>query len=191
MSDIAIAQVVIMALIGLSLISLFIAFLRREPDNVKRALVIAVILGALLILLQKSDIESLSFKGIKDRFFPAKLGPLKYTKDEGTSGYARYTRFLFAENEGPKINLTMSPDGKYFHLEDITGLNRILERLGLRKIWRGVPELASLTGLRSDINCYRWDDYPLGVLVIERSLCRDPDRLEAYNCISRITITVY
>jgi len=49
-------------------------------------------------------------------------------------------------------------------------------------------ELASITGSASDLDTYRWDDYPLGTLVIDREICQDRDQFESYQCIANIVI---
>jgi hypothetical protein len=83
----------------------------------------------------------------------------------------------------------MDPKQNYFHIKNVDSVNRVLEYLGLPKVKKAVPELASITGSRNDLYLYRWEDYPLGILTITRDICQDRDRLESYQCIVAVTIS--
>ena len=110
-----------------------------------------------------------------------------YHKEEGVARQRRYTRYYF-EVPGPSLSLKLDPKTQYFHIKNVYSVNRILEYIGLPKVKTAVQELASLTGSRNDINLYRWDDYPLGILTIERGICQDRDRLDSYPCIVTIML---
>ena len=88
----------------------------------------------------------------------------------------------------PKLNLTLDKEGRYLHLKNVSSLNAVLKALDLPKVHQGMPELVFITGSRSDIRKYRWEDYPLGVLIIERDICQDRKKFQSYNCLSALTI---
>jgi hypothetical protein len=68
-------------------------------------------------------------------------------------------------------------------------LNKVLKFLNIPQVDKGVPELASITGSQDDVAHFRWDNYPLGVMVIEKTLCQNTSSLETYQAILRITIS--
>jgi hypothetical protein len=82
----------------------------------------------------------------------------------------------------------MDKDGKYFHITNIAPINEILRRMGLPLVKKGAQELISITGSSSHKNLYHWEDYPKGILIIERTVCRNKQTLETFNCIASITI---
>ena len=67
-------------------------------------------------------------------------------------------------------------------------MNKVLTMLGLPPVKAGAKELSSITGRATDVNHYRWDDYPLGTLTLERGLCQNKDSLERYHCIVFISV---
>jgi hypothetical protein len=183
---------IVLVLIGLSVIWFIRVIVKRETENLLRSALLFILLLAAFIYLQRTKAEVVTWAGIKqevkDTFFPEKPPQYVYYKDEGIEGNRRYIRFFF-ESPGPKLSLVMDSNQKYFHIKDIHSVNRILEYLGLEKVKAPVPELASITGSRNDLNLYRWDDYPAGTLVIERGICQDRDQLESYQCIVSVIIS--
>jgi hypothetical protein len=189
--EVALLKNIILALILLCAIWLFRIVVKREFENLVRAGLIIVLLGVVFFFLQKTESETLTWGDIraqiKDTFFPEKMPNYIYHKDEGVAGRRRYTRYYF-ETPGPALSLTLDPASQYFHIKDVYSVNRILEYLGLPKVKEAVPELASVTGSRNDLTLYRWEDYPLGILTIERGICQDRDRLDSYQCIVSVSI---
>jgi hypothetical protein len=165
---------------------------KREAENLIRTVLLGIIFLAIFFYLSQQKSEKITFADIKaqiqETFFPERPLHYVYYKDEGTRGVNRYLRYTF-ESPGPKLSLTMDKDQKYFHIKDVRSVNRVLEYLGLPKVKNAVPELASITGSRNDINLYRWNDYPLGILTVERDICQDRDKLESYQCISAVVVT--
>jgi hypothetical protein len=82
----------------------------------------------------------------------------------------------------------MDPGGQTFTLKDPESLNLVLEQLNLPPVNRGVPELSTITGNRLDQGIYRFDDYPLGTLTVERAIFQNKKVALSYHCISRIII---
>lgn len=183
---------IVLALLFLCVIWLIRVVVKRETENLLRTILLGIIFLAAFIYLQNVKSEKLTFADIKTQireiFFPERPLHYVYYKDEGVSGRISFVRYTF-ESPGPKLSLTMDPNQKYFHIKDVYSLNRVLEYLGLPKVKKPVPELASITGSRNDLNLYRWDDYPSGILRIERGICQDRDKLESYQCIAAVMIT--
>lgn len=189
--DVGTLKNVVLFLLGLSVIWIIRVLVKRELENLLRAALVSLLLGAIFFYLQNTKLETITWAGIKDQikqtFFPERPPNYVYYQEEGYAGKTRYIRYSF-ESPGPRLSLTLDSEQKYFHLKDVDSVNRILEYVGLPKIKKAVPELASLTGSRNDLNLYRWDEYPKGILVVERGICQDRDRLESYQCIVNITI---
>jgi hypothetical protein len=185
---------IVLVLIALSAIWFIRVVVKRETENLLRSALLIILLLAAFIYLQGTKAEKITWAGIKqevkDTFFPEKPLHYIYHKDEGITGNRRFIRFFF-ESPGPRLSLVLDSSQKYFHIKSAHSVNRILEYIGLEKIKAPVPELASITGSRNDLNLYRWDDYPKGTLMIERGICQDRDRLESYQCIVSVTVFLW
>jgi hypothetical protein len=188
---VAVLKNIILVLLFLCVVWVIRVVVKREFENLLRAALLLLALGAVFYYLESTESETLTFADIRtqlrDTFFPEKVPDYVYHKEEGLSSGRSYVRYYF-ESPGPKLSLTLDPATQYFHIKDVYSVNRILVYLGLPKVKAAVRELASITGSRSDINLYRWDDYPHGVLTVERGICQDRDRLESYQCIVSIII---
>lgn len=189
--QVALLKNIILVLLLLCVIWIIRVVVKREYENLLRAALIFLLLGAVFYYLQRTESETLTFADIraqiKATFFPEKAPNYIYNKEEGVSGRNNYIRYYF-ESPGPKLSLTFDTKTQYFHIKDVYSVNRILEYLGLPKVNSAVQELASITGSRNDLTLYRWEDYPLGPLTIERGICQDRDRLESFQCIVSIMI---
>lgn len=161
--------------------------IRRESENLPRSLIITLFFAVALVFIERYDIRRLDLKELKEKFFPEKNPVYNFHVEEGTGTNTLIVRYIFDEPQ-PKLSLVLDSSGKYFHIKDITPINRVLDYLGRHKVSSGVKELASLTGSRYDTNLYRWEDYAEGVLIMERTVCHDKRRYESYNCIASITI---
>jgi hypothetical protein len=179
---------VLLGLVGLWVIRVLV---KKEMDNLIRPLLLAVFLVAVLVYLQHSGFEKVTWGNVrgqvKETFFPEKTPDYVYEREESYSGGTNIVRYVFTV-PGPPLSVTLDKEQKYFRIKDIRSVNRILEYLHLPKVQTAVEELAAITGSVNDINLYRWTKYPLGVLTIERGICQDKDRLDSYQCISKITL---
>jgi len=184
-------KIIILILIGLAAIWVIRVFAKREWENAFRSAILLILLLGAFFYVERSKAEKITWEVIKEdfkrTFFPEKPIQVSFTKHEGVQGGQRYIRYYFGDL-GPKLSLTLDSAQQYFHIKDVHPINRVLEHLGLEKVKNPVPELASITGSRNDLNFYRWDDYPLGTLILERQICQDRDKLESYACIASITI---
>jgi hypothetical protein len=183
---------IVLVLLFLCVIWILRIVIKREFENVLRALIVFILIGGAFYYLQTTESETLTFDDIsaqiKNKFFPEKPPDYVYHKEEGQAGRSTYVRYFF-ESPGPRLSLDFDPKTQYFHIKDIYSVNRILEYLELPKVKVAVQELASLTGSRKDLTLYRWEDYPPGILTVERGICQDRDKLESYQCIVSVMIT--
>ena len=98
------------------------------------------------------------------------------------------TEASWSQKAFAKINLTLGDNEKNYHITDIEPVNGLLTKLGLPPVKTGARELSSITGRPIDVNHYRWDDYPLGVLILERGLCQNKNSLERYHCVTVLSV---
>jgi hypothetical protein len=180
-------KTIVTLVLGLSLIWLIKILAKKERGNVFKALLLSAFCVAALVFIQNRHLEKSTIVDIKKQIFPEKIPEYKYRIERGLLGRIHYISYIFDEPR-PNLPLSIDSEGKFLHISDVSSINRVLEMLALPKVSSGVPELASITGSRSDINKYRWEAYAGGALVIRRSLCRDIKRVESYNCISSITL---
>lgn len=177
-------SLVIMALCALWLIKVII---KKQGEILFRVSLVFIISFLVFIFFHRSQSGQWTFPEIKQNIFPEKIPTLKYQKEIGSAFGEMRQRYIFQEPR-PKLILSLDRKGKYLHLKRISRLNTILKTLDLPSVKHGVQELASITGLQTDTNLYRWDDYPLGILLVERELCQDRKSLESYHCLISITI---
>ncbi len=190
--DVALLKSIIIALALISGVWAIRVIIKKEYEHLLRTGLIILLLGAVFFFLRSYDSDTITLGGIRDQirdtYFPDRMPNYVYHKTEGERMWRRYTRYYF-ESPGPPLSLRLDPKTQYFHIKDVYSVNRILEYLGLPKVKTAVPELASLTGSRYDINIYRWEDYPLGILTVERGICQDRDRLDSYQCIVSVIVS--
>lgn len=161
--------------------------IKKQFEYLFRASLAFIFIFLIFIFLQRSEIGEWNVFDIKEKMFPEKIPSLNYRLDKGPLMGDTKMRYVFQEPK-PKLSLTLDRKGSYLHLWNVKSLNAVLEGLGLPRVSSGVPELSSITGSRWDIRYYRWGDYPLGILIIERDLCQDRKRLTSYHCLSILTI---
>ena len=189
-------KTVALILFGLSVIWIVKVVVKREFETLARALIVTVLFGGAFIYLQRTEHTSISWAILKSDLFPPKASPHSFVKEELSAGGSRRVRYLFPApgpegsdpGPSPKLKLTLDPNGRNYHITDVEPVNRVLRDLGLPPVKSGVRELAAVTGQLSDVNYYRWEDYELGILTIERGLCQNRDSLERYHCLACLTI---
>lgn len=164
---------------------LLVIIIKKRTGYIFRAMMFFLFVLLALIYFQQSDAKKYTLSDVRYALFPKKGLTLNYYIDEDAPG--EIVQYIF-EDPKPRIPLSMDANGKYFHITNITVINEILDRLQLPRIKKGAKELALITGSSSHVDLYRWDDYPLGVLIIERTLCRNKDTLATFNCLASITV---
>lgn len=190
--DVETLKYIMLALLMLCVIWLVKIVVKKEMENLVRAILLSIVFLAAFLYLQYQKTEKITFADVKaqvkETFFPERPLHYVYYKEESRVGRNAHVRYIF-ESPGPKLYVSLDRDQKYFHFKDVYALNRVLEYVGLPKVEKPAPELASITGSHNDLNLYRWDNYPLGILIIERQICQNHDTLESYQCIQSIMIT--
>ena len=166
---------------------LIILFLRQEFQSLRRAIIITLLLGAAFFFLQKTTLERISLDAVRRQLFPTKAQEWAYTVDESNWRGDPYTIYIFTDL-GPRLELKLSKNTKNLDIVDIASVNVVLKYLGLPPVTTGAPELASITGRLADANSYRWDDYPMAPLIIERGICHTKSELETYHCIANLRV---
>ena len=170
----------------ISSIWLLVIIMQKKSGYMFRAMVFFLFVLLALIYFQQSDAKKYTIHDVKYALFPKKSLALNYHTEED-SQQGTIVRYVFDEPM-PKIPVSMDKDGKYFHITNITVLNEILSRMGLPRVKKGARELVSITGSNSHKNLYHWDDYPRGVLVLERTICKNKQTLDTFNCLASLTV---
>jgi len=165
---------------------LLVIIVKKKTGYIFRGMVFFLFVLLALIYFQQSEAKKYTLSDVRYALFPKKSLPLIYHVAEDSQP-GTVVRYVF-DDPKPRIPLSMDKNGKYFHITDITAINDILSKMKLPRVKEGAKELASITGNNSQQNLYRWDDYPRGILTIERSICRNRETLNSFNCIIAITI---
>lgn len=176
---------ILSVLLFISSIWLLVIIIQKRSGYMFRAMVFFLFVLLALIYLQQSDAKKYTIKDVKLALFPETTPVYNYSKEEGT-GDVLVTYFF--SDPRPRLHLTMERAGKYFHITNVSSINKVLSHLRLPLLKSGVRELSSITGLATDNMTYRWNDYPKGALIIYRTLCRTRETLDAFNCLDRIII---
>jgi hypothetical protein len=165
---------------------LLVIIVQKKTGYMFRGMVFFLFVLLALIYFQQSDAKKYTISDIKLALFPKKSLTLNYRTEED-SNRDTIVRYVF-EEPMPKISVSMDKDGKYFHITNITAINEILSMMGLPLVKKGARELVSITGSSSHKNLYHWEDYPRGILVLERTICKNKETLETFNCLASVTI---
>ncbi|UCC40111.1 MAG: hypothetical protein JSV96_01245 [Candidatus Aminicenantes bacterium] len=180
-------QKIVTVLLILSTFLLLKSVFKKERKNMRLSFLVFICFGFVLFYIQQNEARNLSLNEIKELILPSPPPDYAYHVDEGYEGGIPYTRYTF-EDPKPKLSLSADRENRYLRISRITTINIVMDYLSLPKVNKAVPELASITGSLQDTSRYRWDDYPLGVLLITRTLCSDIEKISTYHCISSITI---
>ena len=181
------ARTVILILLGLSVIWVIVCVVRNDTATIVRALIVTVLFGVAFYYLNQTKIPMLTVKSIKEDLFPPKPIHASFEKRTSYINGVERTIYSFAE-PGPELALSMEEGGKNLSITDIDPVNRLLRYVGLPPVKTGARELSTITGVSLDTDKYRWEDYDLGVLIIERGICRNVATTNTYPCVETITI---
>lgn len=180
-------RTIFMVLAGLSVVWVIVCVIRNDMATIVRALIVLVLTGLSFYYLNQTKLTTLSVKAVKNDLFPPKPLHLVFAKRERVVAGEEQTMYIFNE-PGPELVLSMEDGGKTLTITDVDPLNRVLEYVGLPPVKRGVRELVAVTGSNLDSDKFRWDDYELGTLIIERSICRNITTTQTYPCIQEIIV---
>ncbi len=103
-----------------------------------------------------------------------------YRKTIETSGA---TSYIFESNAMPPLTLTSNASTA--NIEDV---NVVLRFLGIPTIDRNVPDKGYATHSRPSRGTYEWDDYPLGKLIVWRTIAKDKLTNKGYDAIWKVTV---
>jgi len=188
---------VVTVLLAVCVIWLVYIIIRGHTESLVRTIIFIILLGVILGYLQNTKLPVLSFKAIKNDLFPPSIPQYTFTVQEQDSPYSHRVIYRFITNtlendpnapSPPELKLDMDPNGRTFTIRDIESLNLILDQLSLPRVSHGVQELFALTGNQTDVGIYRWDDYPLGTLIVERTIFQKRDSLQSYHAIASIIV---
>ncbi len=178
-------------LIGILLFlsSLWLAriILKKDRRNFLRGVILFLFFLLVMIYINQNDRHTLTLGDLRDMVFPQYLKELNYRLVPDTGTYQHITTYYF-EDPKPKLSVVLDSDGKHLHLNDPSSLNRILKALGLPEVEEGAKELSSITGSKLDTSLYRWTNYPLGTLLVEKTIYQSRDAVKYYHAISNISI---
>ncbi len=191
------AITVVTALLAICVLWLVYIIIRGHTESLVRTIIFIIVLGIILGYLKNTRLERLSFKAIKNDLFPPSLPQYSYVVQEQDTQYSHRIvyRFIIKTEEDtpnlpppPELKLDMDPNGRTFTLRDIESLNLVLDQLNLPPVTHGVQELYAITGNQTDVGLYRWDDYQLGTLIVERTIYQNKNSLQSYHAIASITV---
>ncbi|MBM3305871.1 MAG: hypothetical protein FJY79_08030 [Candidatus Aminicenantes bacterium] len=181
------ARTAVLGLFALSVIWIIVIIVKNDMQTIVRAIVVAAVLGLALLYVNQTELETLSFKAVKNELFPPKEERYTFEIKESVQGGFPTTVYAFSD-PGPRLALHMEEGGKYLAVKDTDAINRVLARLGLPPVSHGVRELSSITGRTLDGDKYVWEDYALGRLIIIRGICRDMTTTGTFPCISTLSV---
>ncbi|UCC40112.1 MAG: hypothetical protein JSV96_01250 [Candidatus Aminicenantes bacterium] len=161
---------------------------QREQKKIWMALSVLLSFGIIFFHVQQNGSKNMSLADMSKLIFPGPPTEYKYHINEGYKDGFPYMRYVF-DDPKPEFSITMDSKTRYFRISSVSSINELLGHLELPQIASAVPELASITGSSYDVGYYYWEDYPLGTLLIERSLCRQKDQITTYFGVSNIVIT--
>lgn len=162
--------------------------IKGEKENFIRGVIVFLLVLLGLLYLNQSEAKKITLSDVSSTIFPRKEQEYNYKVEKGHSkNRGEYTKYIFKDPK-PKLKLKMGPSHRYFHMEDPSSLNKVLDELGLPELKSGAKELASISGSQHDIYIYRWDDYPPGFLIMERTTCVDKSSLSRYHCLAALTL---
>ncbi len=189
---------IITILLVISVVWLFYILIRGRTESLIRTIVFIIILGIIFVYLQNTSLTTLSFKAIRNDLFPPEIPQYQYTVTTSSDLYSYRTIYTFITADilekgstgppPPELKLVMDPNGRTFTIENPESVNLVLDQLKLPRVRHGVKELFTITGNPTDIGVYRWDDYELGTLFVERALYQQTNTMQSYNAIARIII---
>ena len=181
------ARTIILIFLGLSVLWIILCVIRNDTATIVRALIVTVLFGVAFYYLNQTKLQTLTVRSIKEDLFPPKPIHALFEKRTTYINGVEQTIYSFTE-PGPELTLSMEEGGKDLSIADIEPLNRLLQYLGLPPVKRGARELSTITGSNLDTDKYRWEDYDLGVLIIERGICHNVATANTYSCVQTITI---
>jgi hypothetical protein len=101
---------------------LLVIIMQKKTGYMFRGMVFFLFVLLALIYFQQSDAKKYTLSDVKLALFPKKILTLNYHTG-GDSQRGTVVRYVFDEPI-PKIPVSMDKDGKYFHITNITVINK-------------------------------------------------------------------
>ena len=161
--------------------------LRNDRRNLFRGVILFLFFLTVLLYINQSDKHKISLADVRDMAFPEQPLELDYYVIQGKGNASGITTYYF-RNPQPRLKVKVDDNGKHLHITNPDSLNRVLSALKLPEVKTGARELASITGSQLHASLYRWEDYPLGILIVEKTIYQNRETLESFPCISNIQI---
>jgi len=178
---------IIGALLFLASLWLLRIILKNDRRNLFRGVILFLFFLTVLLYLNQNETHKLTVADIRDMVFPEHALELNYYVKQGKGNASNITTYYF-EDPQPRLVLTLDDNGKHLHVTNPESLNRVLRELRLPEVKTGARELSSITGSQLHAMLYRWDDYPMGILIVEKTIYQNRETLASYPCISNIQI---
>ena len=97
--QVSLLKTIVLVLLFLSVVLILRIVIKREMENVLRAVIIFLLLGGVFYYLETTEAETLTLADIsaqiKEKFFPEKVPDYVYLKEEGHAGRNNYVRYFF------------------------------------------------------------------------------------------------
>jgi hypothetical protein len=178
---------IIAILLFLSSLWLGRIILKNDKRHFIQSVVLFLFVLFVMIFINQKNAGGLTLPGLWGRIFPQTALDLHYREVADTGSDNHITAYYF-EKPQPRLSVSLDASGRYLNLNNPKSLNRVLSALGLPEVTEGAKELRAVTGSQLHATLYRWDKYPLGTLIVERSLYQNKETLETYHCIANIRI---
>ncbi len=178
---------VIGVLLFLASLWLLRIILKNDRRNLFKGVILFLFFLMVLLYINQSDSRKLTFADVRDMVVPVRPLELNYLVRQGKGNASNITTYYF-ENPQPRLVLRLDNNGKYLHITNPDSLNRVLNALKLPEVKTGAQELVSITGSQLHASLYRWEDYPKGILIVEKTIYQNRATLESYPCIANIQI---
>jgi hypothetical protein len=162
-------------------------FLKKDRRNFFRGMILFLFFLLVMIYINQNDRHTLTLGDLRDMVFPQHFKELNYRVVPDTGTDQHITTYYF-DNPKPKLSVVLDADGKHLHIRNPASLNKILNALGLPEVEEGAQELSSITGSKLDTSLYRWANYPLGILLVEKTIYQSRDAVQYYHAIANISI---
>ncbi len=161
--------------------------MNNDRRNFFRGMLLFLFLLLVLLYLNQSDSLKLTIADVRDMVFAPRVLDIQYRLVENAGSSGHITTYFFDAPQ-PPLSVTLDKNGKHLHLNKPESLNRVLRAIKLPEVETGAKELISITGSQLHASLYRWEDYPLGILTVEKKVYQDRGNLDYYHCIANIQI---
>ncbi|MEQ9442571.1 MAG: hypothetical protein RIG62_26260 [Cyclobacteriaceae bacterium] len=159
--------------------------MNKEKRVIYSLIFVVIILSIInFMCTPNSDVEQNKIKSTIQQIAPPDQAkePLKEFEYRKATEISGATSYIFEDDKKPKLNLNINGT-----IANLSNVNALLTFLDLPKVTKLVPERSSITGYRFHRAQYYWEDYPLGNLTINRSICGSGSN--QYDCVWKVIVS--